>query len=116
MQRYYERMFGLIRAKGGHPEVNFRHVIGPQREMANKIVPVEMTRKEAQHQIKLGAKDVIQYFAQQSDKEPTDTHTFVQSSRDENHTNEFGVNMKTLPFHCKVNKRYANPERQAKYE
>jgi hypothetical protein len=42
-------MFGLIRAKGGHPDVTFRHVIGPQREMANKIVPVEMTRIEAIH-------------------------------------------------------------------
>ena len=77
VQKYYERMFGLLRAKGGHPDVNFRHVIGPQREMANKVVPVEMTRSEALHQIKLGAKDVIQYFAQQSDKEPTDTHTYV---------------------------------------
>ena len=107
-------MFGLLRAKGGHPDVNFRHVIGPQREMANKIVPVEMTRKESLHQIKLGSKDVIQYFAQQSDKEPTDTHTFVQSSKSE--LNEFGVNMKSLPFHCGVNKRYANPEKQARYE
>jgi len=31
--------------------------------MANKIVPVDLTRIEALHQIKLGKKDVIQYFA-----------------------------------------------------
>jgi hypothetical protein len=34
-------MYGLIRARDGHPGVNFRHVIGPNRDMSNKIVPVE---------------------------------------------------------------------------
>jgi len=33
-------MFGLLRARDGHPDVQFRNILGPQREMANKIVPV----------------------------------------------------------------------------
>lgn len=41
-------MFGLLRAKGGHPDVKFRHIIGPQREMANKIVPIDFTKNEVE--------------------------------------------------------------------
>jgi hypothetical protein len=29
--QYYERMYGLLRAKGGHPDVTYRYVIGPLR-------------------------------------------------------------------------------------
>ena len=28
-QRYYERMFGLLRARDGHPDVQFRNIMGP---------------------------------------------------------------------------------------
>ena len=40
IMQYYERMFGLLRAKQGHTDVDFRYIIGPRRQMANKIVPV----------------------------------------------------------------------------
>ena len=45
---YYERMYGLLRAKGGHPDVTYRHVIGPLREMPNKIIPLTYTKEEVE--------------------------------------------------------------------
>ena len=57
VQAYYQTMYGLIRAKDGHPEVDFRHVVGPNREMANKIVPVEITTDEVKKQMLLGKQD-----------------------------------------------------------
>lgn len=57
LQRYYSRMYGVIRAKNGHPHVQFRHVIGPLREMPSKIIPVDYSAKEVQKQIEVGYKD-----------------------------------------------------------
>mmetsp|Transcript_15938 Transcript_15938/g.24642 ORF Transcript_15938/g.24642 Transcript_15938/m.24642 type:complete len:98 (+) Transcript_15938:749-1042(+) len=48
LMQYYERMFGVLRAKSGHPDVKFRYVIGPNREMSNKVVPVEVSRGEVE--------------------------------------------------------------------
>jgi len=49
VQNYSERMCGILRAKQAHPDVNFRHVIGPMRSMPNKIVPLEFSRKEVEN-------------------------------------------------------------------
>jgi hypothetical protein len=46
---YYRAMYGLIRARDGHPGVQFRHIIGPNRSMANKIVPIEYTVAEVKN-------------------------------------------------------------------
>ena len=54
---YYERMYGLLRAKGGHPDVTYRHVIGPLREMPNKIIPLTYTKEEVAMQLDFGEKD-----------------------------------------------------------
>mmetsp|Transcript_17696 Transcript_17696/g.29925 ORF Transcript_17696/g.29925 Transcript_17696/m.29925 type:complete len:273 (+) Transcript_17696:211-1029(+) len=40
IMNYYERMFGVLRAQSGHPDVEFRYIIGPEREMSNKIIPI----------------------------------------------------------------------------
>jgi hypothetical protein len=50
-------MYGLLRAKSGHPGVEFRHVIGPNRDMPNKVVPVEFTVDEVKKQLYQGKKD-----------------------------------------------------------
>jgi hypothetical protein len=44
-------MFGLLRAKNGHPDVNFRYIIGPQREMASKIIPIDYSKEEVLKQL-----------------------------------------------------------------
>ena len=62
VQNYYERMFGILRAKQAHPEVNFRHIIGPMRSMPNKIIPLEFTKKEVESQINLGVQDALNYI------------------------------------------------------
>jgi predicted acylesterase/phospholipase RssA len=51
---HYERMFGLLRAKNGHPDIKFRHIIGPLREMPSKIVPVDYSPEEVKKQIEVG--------------------------------------------------------------
>ena len=40
IQKYYQSIYGLLRASAGHQDVEFRHIIGPSREMPNKVVPV----------------------------------------------------------------------------
>jgi len=50
-------MFGILRAKQGHPDVEYRYVIGPLREMANKIIPINYSRDEVEMQIEFGEKD-----------------------------------------------------------
>lgn len=44
IMQYYEKMYGLLRAKGGHPDVYYRHVIGPLSPMPTKIIPVTYTK------------------------------------------------------------------------
>lgn len=51
VQDYFSKMYGLIRARDGHPGVEFRHVIGPSRDMSNKIVPVEFSLEEVERQL-----------------------------------------------------------------
>ena len=38
--KYYHSMYGVMRAKVAHSNVNFRHVIGPTYELPNKIIPI----------------------------------------------------------------------------
>lgn len=33
-------MLGLLRAKAGHPAVNFRYVIGPSETIPSKTIPI----------------------------------------------------------------------------
>lgn len=54
-------MYGLMRAKNGHPDITFRYIIGPQREMPNKIVPLILTRQEVETQLALGRQDATEY-------------------------------------------------------
>lgn len=37
---YYKRVRGIMFAKVAHSGVNFRHVIGPTYDLANKIIPI----------------------------------------------------------------------------
>ena len=57
VQSYFEKMYGLIRARDSHPGVHFRHVIGPNRDMSNKIVPVEYNEQEVETQMLEGRQD-----------------------------------------------------------
>jgi len=50
-------MYGILRAKNGHPNVSFRYVIGPLREMPSKIVPIDYSPSEVSKQIELGQRD-----------------------------------------------------------
>ena len=60
--QYYQRMFGVLRAKSGHPSVNYRYIIGPNRDMPNKIVPLQYTRDEVINQIEIGKKDAVEHI------------------------------------------------------
>ena len=61
---HFTTQFGLLRAKRAHPKVNYRHVIGPTRNMANRIVPMQVSRAEVEEQIKLGEKDASTYVSE----------------------------------------------------
>lgn len=58
---HYTTQFGLLRAQRSHPNVNYRHVLGPTRNMPNRIVPMQISRAEVEELIKLGEKDAKTY-------------------------------------------------------
>lgn len=72
IMQYYDRMFGVLRAKAGHPRVDYRNIIGPQREMPSKIIPMGFTRHEVEVQIKLGMKDAREYTKAKKEMERED--------------------------------------------
>lgn len=59
---YYEMIFGVVKAQMGHPKVNFRHVVGPPRKMASKIIPLQFTSDEVENLLKFGQKDTKLYL------------------------------------------------------
>ena len=112
IMNYYERMFGVLRAKAGHPKVNYRYIIGPNREMPTKIVPMSYTKHEVEIQMKLGRKDVkemltaIKEINKEKSKEERESkdanhHKIVMSTRN-------NIPTKTI---CDRNKMYYNKEK-----
>jgi hypothetical protein len=74
---HYEVKFGLMRAQKSHPDVNFRYVMGPTRDLPNKIVPVEFTTEEVKRLIKYGEQDAMNYFKENK----SGTHPKVSSPK-----------------------------------
>jgi len=103
IQAYYERMFGLLRAKESHPLVDFRHVIGPLREMATKITPMDYSREEVEKQIEFGEKDAAIFIEHDNEKRVQSPR--VMASKDESFT-----------YNCATRRQYMNPAKQAKHE
>lgn len=54
---YYKRMYGILRAKNGHPDVKFRYVVGPLREMPTRIVPSDYSPDDVAKQLAIGERD-----------------------------------------------------------
>ena len=59
---YYEMIFGVVKAQMGHPKVNFRHIVGPPRKMATKIIPLQFTSSEVENLMRFGQKDTKLYL------------------------------------------------------
>lgn len=38
--KYYQHMHGILRAKDGHRNVNFRYVVGPSFNLPSKVMPL----------------------------------------------------------------------------
>jgi hypothetical protein len=73
--------------------------------MGNKIVPVEFTMEEVKKQIHHGKQDAKSEIALKREREQLESRPKVRSSS------------KDPSIRCSnTKKRYANPERQAKYE
>ena len=106
---YYERMYGLLRAKRGHPDVTYRYVIGPLRQMPNKIIPVTYSEDEVKMQIDFGEKDAKIFIEHEKDAHKNDKPV-VQATQNSD--------VRTHNFDCSLGKqkRYANEDRQLKYE
>lgn len=50
-------MHGVLRAKNGHPKVNFRYVIGPTFSMPTKIIPYKISYEETKILLEHGERD-----------------------------------------------------------
>ena len=50
-------MFGVLRAKQGHPKVNFRYIVGPSQKISSRTVPIDYTLNQTEYLIDLGIKD-----------------------------------------------------------
>lgn len=121
LQAYYERMYGIMRAKNGHPEIVFRHVIGPLREMPSKIVPIDYRPEEVKKQIEVGQKDAEVFIEHDKQKiEKMKHHPKVKATEKDG-----SAEKEQLPeitekerknYPCFPKRRYNNPERQAKLE
>lgn len=55
--KYYDTMHGVMRAKNGHPGVNFRYVIGPSFNMPSKFLPLQYTLTETHTLMDHGERD-----------------------------------------------------------
>ena len=40
LMNHYEKLFGVVRAQQGHPEVKFRYIVGPSEQVASKAFPM----------------------------------------------------------------------------
>ena len=55
--KFYDTMHGVMRAKNGHPDVNFRYVIGPTFTMPSKFLPMQYTLSETHSLMDHGERD-----------------------------------------------------------
>lgn len=55
--KYYQHMHGILRAKDGHRNVNFRYVIGPSFSLPSKFMPLQYGEKETKKLFSLGESD-----------------------------------------------------------
>ena len=108
---YYTRMFGILRAKNGHPDVQFRYVVGPLREMPTKIVPIDYSPEEVKKQIEIGERDAKIFVEKEKERIEFDRkRPKVMASHEDD-----GIGEKPDYYRCDVKKRYYNKKRQAKH-
>ena len=93
--KYYQHMHGIMRAKDGHRNVNFRYVVAPSFQLPTKIMPLSYDVQEARSLMEHGerdAKNTIYKLIYKTDEEIT--------SR----------------IHSPMELRFYNKERQQKHE
>ena len=100
--------YGVLRAIKNHPDVHMRHIIGPSRSMAYKIVPIEFTDEEVSGLIRLGEQDAEKAYKTDPMVDLMDDpeYPMVGTSR-ENHS------MRGMT--CVKSKRYWNQEKDKAY-
>ena len=73
--KYYQHMHGIMRAKDGHRNVNFRYVVGPDISLPSKVIPLNYSVRETQTLMDLGERDAertIYKLLYKTDEEITD--------------------------------------------
>mmetsp|Transcript_23021 Transcript_23021/g.30609 ORF Transcript_23021/g.30609 Transcript_23021/m.30609 type:complete len:84 (-) Transcript_23021:223-474(-) len=50
-------MHGIMRAKDGHRNVNFRYVVGPEFDLPSKVIPLNYSERESAMLLELGERD-----------------------------------------------------------
>ena len=93
--KYYQHMHGIMRAKDGHRNVNFRYVVAPSFHMPSKIVPMSHSIQETRTLLEQGERDAertIYKLLYKTDEEITKR------------------------IHSPMELRFYNKERQAKHE
>jgi hypothetical protein len=93
--KYYAHMHGMLRAKDGHRNVNFRYVVGPQFNLPSKIIPLSYDPAEARSLLNQGMRDSERVIYELLYKTEEEIDRRIHSS--------FEV-------------RYYNPDRQRRHE
>ena len=68
-------MHGIMRAKDGHRNVNFRYVVGPEFDLPSKTIPLDYSLRETETLMELGERDaerVIYKLIYKTEEEITD--------------------------------------------
>ena len=55
--KFYERILGVVRARDGHRDVNFRYVVAPPVTMPTKLIPLKSTAEETETQMNHGERE-----------------------------------------------------------
>jgi len=62
--KYYQHMHGIMRAKDGHRNVNFRYVVAPSFHMPSKIIPLKYSVAETRSLLDQGEQDAVESIFQ----------------------------------------------------
>lgn len=88
-------MHGIMRAKDGHRNVNFRYVVGPDMQLPTKIMPLSYSPAETDSLMDLGERDAERSI-----------YNLLYKTEEEI----------TNRIHSSLEIRYYNKERQQKHE
>jgi hypothetical protein len=88
MWKFYDKVHGILRAKITHPEVMFRHLIGPDFNMPNKITPMEFSEEKTRELLHEGEQQTHMTISKLVEVPHEELQRYLYSSRSIYYNNE----------------------------